>query len=351
MNTLKTQLIRQILADGPINLAEYMQSCLLHPTQGYYTSHSPFGTQGDFTTAPEISQMFGELLGLCLAQSWMDQGAPRNCCLAELGPGRGSLMRDILRATAKIEGFTPQVVLVEASAALRDVQRQNLAGYEVTWVDHVCALPEQPLWLVANEFFDALPIRQFTRTQSGWDETSVGSDGNALHFGRTPKGALPLLAHRVGDVQLGDVVELCPPLPAIMTEITSRLSKGGAALIVDYGGWRSLGDTFQAMEKHRFVDPLERPGQADLTAHVDFEHLSRAAAPCRVSAMTPQGVLLERLGITARAQVLAKSLQGDQLDSHIAAHRRLTHPEEMGSLFKGLAIVPAAAPLPPGFEM
>ena len=350
MSALRDLLARQIATDGPMSLADYMQTCLLHPDHGYYATRDPFGVSGDFITAPEVSQMFGELLGLCLAQTWMDQGQP-DAYLAELGPGRGTLMKDILRATARIPNFPRKAVLVEASAHLRSVQAQTLAGEDVDWVEHASALPDGPVLLIANEFFDALPIRQFVRGHKGWSERRVGLQNDALSFGLTEDNRVDALSDRLADTGVGDVVEVCASAMPIMNEIAARISQGGAGIIVDYGDWRSLGDTFQALENHAPVDPLTNPGQADLTAHVDFAALSGAAAPCKVSPMTPQGVLLERLGITARAQALAQNLQGEPLDQHIAAHRRLTHPSEMGTLFKAIALTPRGAALPPGFDI
>jgi len=192
---LGERLIRRIARTGPITLAEYMADCLLDPDHGYYTRRDPLGAAGDFTTAPEISQMFGELLGLCLAQYWMDMGAPQGVTLAELGPGRGTLMADILRATRGVPGFhaAARVTLVEASATLRQIQRATLGSHPVTWADSVEALPDAPTFLIANEFFDALPIRQFTRHGDGWAETVVGLTGDALTLGRTAPAPLAAL--------------------------------------------------------------------------------------------------------------------------------------------------------------
>ncbi|MDR5652337.1 class I SAM-dependent methyltransferase [Ruixingdingia sedimenti] len=355
MTPLAALLTRRIAATGPMTLADYMAECLLHPDHGYYTTRPPFGAEGDFTTAPEISQMFGELLGLCLAQAWLDQGRPGAFTLAELGPGRGVLMADVLRATARVPGFhaAARVVLVEASPALRDRQRAAVAPHAVDWADSADALPEAPLFLLANEFFDALPIRQFARAGAGWAETMVGlnADGR-LALGRATPLPVAALAGRLADTAPGDVVELCPAAPGVMAAVAGRVARhGGVALAVDYGGWRSRGDTFQALRRHGFADPLAEPGQADLTAHVDFEPLARAAedAGARALPLVTQGVLLERLGIAARASALAGRLAGDALAAHLAAHRRLTHPEEMGTLFKALAVIPHGAPLPAGF--
>ncbi|WP_223420873.1 class I SAM-dependent methyltransferase [Tateyamaria pelophila] len=349
--TLKDDLMARIAATGPISVADFMSEALLHPTKGYYTTRDPLGAQGDFVTAPEISQMFGELVGLSLAQSWLDQGAPERFTLAELGPGRGTLMADILRATRSVPGFhdAANIHLVEASPVLQDAQAATLVGHAPTWVSSVNDLPAAPLWLVANEFFDALPIRQFERAGSGWRERCVGLTGDALGFGLAAPAPRADLEHRLEDTGDGDVVEVCPTARTILNVISSHIAaQGGAALIIDYGDWRSQGDTLQAVQNHAAVDPLADPGRADLTAHVDFEVLATATAPASHSRVTPQGVFLERLGITARAQQLAQKLTGRARETHIAAHRRLTHPQEMGNLFKVLGVFPATSAPPPG---
>ncbi|MBZ4023230.1 methyltransferase [Rhodobacter sp. TJ_12] len=355
MTPLAAALARRIAAGGPIGIDTYMAECLMHPDHGYYATRDPFGRGGDFITAPEISQMFGEMLGLCLAQVWLDQGQPAPFVLAECGPGRGTLMADVLRAIRAVPGMAEaaEVHLVETSATLRERQRATLAPRAVTWHESVATLPRAPLFLLANEFFDALPIRQFIRQGPAWAERQVGLKEGRLSFGLAPPAPLEALQHRHGDTRDGDVVETCPTAAPIMTEIAARIAaQGGVALIVDYGHWRSLGDTFQAVKDHQPCDPLAAPGEADLTAHVDFEPLAQAAraAGAQASAMTAQGVLLERLGITARAEALARRLDGTALQAHIAAHRRLTHPEEMGQVFQSLAVYPATAPLPPGFD-
>ncbi len=345
-------LARQIATTGPMTLADYMAACLMHPQHGYYSTRDPLGAGGDFTTAPEISQMFGELLGLSLAQSWLDQGAPAPFVLAELGPGRGTLMADILRATARVPGFhaAARLHLVETSPALRAEQAKRLP--QATWHDVVQTLPDGPLFLVANEFFDALPIRQFQRAGEDWRERVVGLHDNRLKLGLAAPAPQPGLSHRLDDTQDGDIVETCAPGQAIAAVLGARIAaQGGVALLIDYGDWRSLGDTLQALKGHAHIDPIALPGTSDLTTHVDFEALARAAAPATHTLLTPQGVFLERLGITQRAQALARSLSDAALDSHIAAHRRLTHPDEMGSLFKTLALLPQGAPPPPGLEI
>ena len=341
--TLEDRLIARIRATGPMSVADYMAECLWHPEFGYYSMRDPLGAQGDFTTAPEISQMFGELIGLALAQSWIDQRFPSPFVLAELGPGRGTLMADLLRATKGVKGFheAATIAMVEASGPLRKAQAKALEGFSPVWCNTVDDLPEGPLFLIANEFFDALPIRQYERGPTGWHERLVAAGPGGLHFALGPEGPQFALADRLDDTRAGDVVEICEQATPIMVEIARRIGRrGGAALIVDYGGWHSLGDTLQALRNHEICSPFDTPGDADLTAHVDFEPLARIAteARCSVAPLTPQGVFLERLGITARAQALARGMTGAALENHIAAHRRLTHPDEMGNLFQVLGL-------------
>lgn len=350
---LKDHIIRRIASQGPMRLDEYMATCLLHPTLGYYTTRTPFGAEGDFTTAPEISQMFGELMGLALAQAWLDQGAPTPFSLAELGPGRGTLMADALRACAQVPGFLAgaEVVFVEASPALQTLQRDTLHPHPARWIAQAEDLPDQPLFLIANEFFDALPIRQFIRQGDQWSERQVGIQEGMLVFGLGPAQPQPMLAAWQNDTPEGELIEISAGAAPVMSEIAQRIAtRGGAALIIDYGDWRTAGNSFQAVKAHQHADPLAEPGQVDLTAHVSFEALVSAAAPCLHTDLIPQGVFLERLGITARAQTLARALKDQALENHIAAHRRLTHPEEMGNLFKVLGIHPNGSAPPPGLE-
>lgn len=353
LNALAQILAKRIRLAGPLSVADYMAECLLHPEHGYYTTQTPFGTKGDFTTAPEISQMFGELLGLCLAQTWLDQGAPAPFTLAELGPGRGTLMADVLRATHGVPGFHAalHLHLVEASPNLRAQQKAAIDA-RVTHHTHVGDLPrDQPLYLLANEFFDALPIRQFLRDGEAWRERLVGLTEETLAFGLSDPTNPESLTHRLTDTKTGDMVELCPSATPIAEHIGDHIARqGGCAIFIDYGDWRSRGDTLQAVKNHDSVPALTAPGECDLTAHVDFEALAIAALPAKASAMISQGVLLDRLGITQRAEILARNLTGDALNSHVKAHRRLTHPEEMGTLFKAMALVPEGSSLPPGFD-
>ena len=353
MSALKHALIARIARSGPIPVADYMAECLLHPRHGYYTTRDPLGATGDFTTAPEISQMFGELIGLWLAQVWMDQGAPGEFALAELGPGRGTLMADALRATARVPGFhaAARLHLVEASPTLRARQSAALEGHDIHFHDHPGQLPEMPLFLIANEFFDALPIRQFQRGKAAWHERQIGAAEDALIWGLAPEAPVEPLADRLAGTTEGQIVEHNAAALPIAQDIGRRIdTHGGAALILDYGDAVSIGDTLQAVRDHAPIDVLATPGEADLTAHLAFAPLARAAAPARASGLTTQGAFLERLGITARAEALAAALRGAALDSHIAAHKRLTHPEEMGTLFKVLALTPRGRPPPPGLE-
>ena len=349
---LRDHMLSRIRDHGPMRIDEYMTTCLLHPTLGYYTTRDPLGSGGDFVTAPEISQMFGELVGLALAQTWLDHGAPAPFTLAELGPGRGTLMADALRACRGVPGFlaAARIVLVEASPVLRDLQAKALSGTDPQWVSQADDLPDQPLYLIANEFFDALPIRQFVRAGTQWRERQVGAENDTLVFGLAPAQPQPMLESRFADAAEGTLVESCAAAAPVAEAVGSRIAaRGGAALIIDYGDWRPRGDSLQAVQRHRKVDPLATPGAADLTAHVDFGALAQAAG-CAHSSPTPQGVFLERLGITRRAEALARQLTGPALTSHIAAHRRLTHPEEMGNLFRVMALYHNGSAAPPGLD-
>ena len=354
MSGLLPLLLARIRQSGPLTIADYMAECLTHPVHGYYTTRDPLGPAGDFITAPEISQMFGEMIGVCLAQAWLDHGRPAPFALVELGPGRGTLMADLLRATRGVAGFhrAMRLHLVEVSPALRARQARELAeAGPAAWHDRIADLPAMPLYLVANEFLDALPIRQFLRSGEGWAERMIGAEGEALVYGLAPAAPRAALAHRLADTAEGDLVEVSAAAEAVAAEIGARIARdGGAAVFVDYGGWRSKGDTFQALRAHESVHPLDAPGTADLTAHVDFEAVARAArgAGAAVTAMTTQGLFLERLGITARARALARAAD-DRSDRIAEEHRRLTHPQEMGDLFKVIAVHKDDRPPPPGF--
>jgi NADH dehydrogenase [ubiquinone] 1 alpha subcomplex assembly factor 7 len=319
-------LARRIRIAGPLTVADYMAEALGNPDYGYYATRDPFGTAGDFVTAPEVSQMFGELVGLWALFNWMATDAPNPFIFAELGPGRGTLMADALRAARIRPGFLDamRLHLVETSPTLRDRQQELLlpltAGLEPPqWHDALNELPEGPLFLVANEFFDALPIHQFEHRPSGWRERAVGFDTAAGHLAwqHVPPGTtLALLDPGQRALPVGSIVEIAPVALTQAAEIGRRIAAhGGAALIVDYGAAMPTGmPTLQAVRRHLRHDPLDTPGEADLTAHVDFSAIARAAGEtgARVWGPIPQRVLLERLGIRERASQLAETATAEQ---------------------------------------
>jgi SAM-dependent MidA family methyltransferase len=336
----------QIRAAGPISVADYMALCLGHPIHGYYVTRDPLGTAGDFTTAPEISQMFGEMIGLWLARVWRDAGRPAPFRLVELGPGRGTLMADALRAARVAPGFhaAADLWLVETSPRLRAEQARRLPG--ARWADRLAQVPEGPMLLVANEFLDALPVRQYLATAGGWREKRVGLDGDRLIWGLSA----PLPGGR--DAPEGTWREESPAADAVAGEISGRIAQdGGAALIVDYGYCatdRPPGFTLQALRRHGAADPLAAPGEADLTWLIDFDRLAAGLAPLG-TACAAQGAFLARLGIGQRAAALAAARPGEA-GAIADALERLTAVDQMGTLFKALAAWGPGQPTPPGFE-
>ncbi len=351
MTPLHEIIARRIRAEGPMPVAEYMALCLSHPEHGYYITRDPLGRGGDFTTAPEISQMFGEMVGLWLAQAWMDRGSPAPFILAEPGPGRGTLMADALRAAARVEGFVEaaDLWLVETSPALRRKQWETLGAYQPHWADDMAGLPDGPLFLIANEFFDALPIRQFVVSEGTLCERMVGLNGDALTIGLSPPVATAEMPEGAGE---GAIYETCPQGRAIAATLGERLARqGGVALVVDYGHAvpRASGDTLQAVQSHAYADMLAAPGEADITAHVDFLALAQSAESGGATAwgVHGQGALLDWLGIRVRAAMLAKK-QPERAGEIDAALDRLTNPDAMGTLFKALALSGDDIP-PPGF--
>ncbi|HEX4118941.1 MAG TPA: SAM-dependent methyltransferase [Rhizomicrobium sp.] len=345
-----------IAAQGPISVAQYMTLVLHDPEAGYYATHDPFGGKGDFVTAPEISQMFGEMVGAWCAQVWNDQGCPKNTQLVELGPGRGTLMADALRTLKRVPGFLSEVevVLVEASPVLRELQREKLkdSGARIRWTSHF-DVRDAPLLVIANEFFDALPIRQYVKTARGWCERMVVVKDGKLDFAVAPLPApMSFIPSSRAGAPEGGFYEASPASTALCEEIAHGIAgHGGAALILDYGyAGIGFGETLQAVGAHRFVRPLDEPGHYDLSAHVDFTALADAArhGGATISGPVPQGQFLEQLGIGARAKALAKAnpTEGAAIES---ALRRLTAPEQMGKLFQAMALLPPSAPPPPGF--
>ena len=335
-----------------------MDLALNHGEYGYYQSRNPFGVSGDFITAPEISQTFGELLGLWIATAWQEADRPQDFNLVELGPGRGQLMADFLRATAKVPGFleAASLHLVENSEHLRRQQREKLSGFEVAWHERTETVPKGPIFLIANEFFDALPIHQLVRTQDGWAERRVASDGQGallMTDGDAPDDLIALAAEEDGPSP-GDITEISPARDDLAREIGNRIRQdGGLAIIIDYGAWvnRATGDTLQAVRAHAPVDPLNRPGETDLTSQVDFRSLGRAAAAggADVFGPVPQGTFLRTLGIEIRTAALLAKAGEDQKRSLREALFRLTDPSTMGEAFKVLVLGQPDAPSPPGF--
>jgi SAM-dependent MidA family methyltransferase len=328
-----------IAAEGPIPVERFMALANAH----YYATRDPLGAAGDFITAPEISQMFGELIGLALADLWDRAGRP-DAAFVELGPGRGTLAADALRAMA-VAGLRPPVHLVETSPVLRKLQRDRLP--DAVWHDAIDSLPtDRPLLIVANEFFDALPLLQLVKTADGWCERMVG-DG--------PDGFAPIPGLPVADgpeAAPGALIERNPAAAAIAHALAERLARqGGAMLIFDYGYARSAqGETLQAVRGHAYTDPFAQPGASDLTAHVDFEALGAAATTggARIFGPIPQGQWLIALGISDRAAILARGAPA-RADEIAAAYRRLTDAEEMGQLFKCMAALAPSWPDPAGF--
>ena len=361
MTPLEVELKRLIAIDGPMPLTQYMGLCLTDPVHGYYVTRDPFGAGGDFTTAPEISQMFGELIGLWTASVWLQLGSPDRVHVVELGPGRGTLMADALRAARVVPGFVAaaRVDLVETSPLLRQRQKAALKIFadRMRWHQHFGDVSGAPLIVIANEFFDALPVHQTVRTPDGWHERMVGLDRDgqltlALHPEplRGFEGTLPPSLRRA---PLGAIREWRSD--ELIVEIAQRIVEArGAALIIDYGEIESgLGDTLQAVGRHRHVGVLHSPGEVDLTAHVDFAALGRAAAKAgaRVCGPLAQGAFLTRLGINERAATLKAASPGRacEIDAGLA---RLTAdgPDGMGDLFKVIAVADQQLGSLPGLE-
>ncbi len=347
---LKSRIAALIEAQGPMSVAQFMTIALLDSQDGYYITRDPIGATGDFTTAPEVSQMFGEMVGLWLVQAWADQGCPKNPRLVELGPGRGTLMADILRAAAVAPEFLADldVVMIEASPVLQEIQADKLrgSGADISWQTQFDdSLADRPLFLVANEFFDALPVRQYVKTPRGWCERMVTALDGELQLAvapiPVPRPTIPENREAAPD---GGVYEISPAGIALAEEIARIIAiKGGAALMIDYGydTVTGFGETLQAVGGHRFVDALDEPGEDDLSAHVDFAALAQAGKRGGANVVGPvtQGAFLATIGITERAEQLIKSHPGEA-DALIQATERLIGAQQMGTLFKAIAFVP-----------
>jgi NADH dehydrogenase [ubiquinone] 1 alpha subcomplex assembly factor 7 len=349
VSPLLSEIKKLIKSSGPMPVWRYMELCLMHPEHGYYVSRDPLGREGDFTTAPEVSQMFGELLGLWSASIWRAIGSPPLLRLVEIGPGRGTMMADALRALRVLPPLYQalSVHLVEINPVLREKQRATLGGVrDITWHASIDDVPEGPAVILANEYFDVLPIHQVVRRENGWYERVIQLDSNGkLVFGTAPE-PMPrfdvLLPPLVRAAPIGAVFEWRPDTEIM--KLASRVrDQDGAALIIDYGHLRSdAGDTFQAIARHSFSDPLKNPGQADVTAHVDFQALARAAEDVGARAHGPvtQGEFLKRLGIDARAAGLMAKATPEVSAEIAGALKRLTDSGRggMGSMFKAMAI-------------
>lgn len=355
--SLRDRLEALIAAEGPLTVAQWMDRCLHDPQGGYYATRPALGVEGDFLTAPLVSQMFGELLGLWSASVWMEMGRPERVRWVELGPGDGTLMADARRAAARAAPAflaAADIVLVETSAPLRARQRKALGSAPPRWAERLDAVQAgAPLIVLANEFLDCLPARQFVRTGAAWAERRVGlgADGG-FRFGLSPPPGGFAPPPWAAEAPEGSVLEVSPAQERLGAELGARLvCDGGAALLIDYGrAAPGFGDTLQALRRHAQADPLAAPGEADLTVHADFPAVAAAAraAGAEASRVLTQSELLQRLGIAARAEALARA-RPDQAERLGRQLHRLLAPGEMGELFKALAVTSPGLEAP-GFE-
>lgn len=356
MTPLYQKLVTLIESEGPISVERYMALCLGDPEHGYYMTRDPFGTRGDFTTAPEITQMFGELIGLWIADLYLKLDTPKSIAIAEIGPGRGTLMADAIRAMRAVPKLVERAhfYLIETSPVLTRMQQNHLAssGAKISWLQSVDELPDDLTIIISNEWFDALPIRQYQRVENGWAERLIGLDAERkLILGIDTLRVLPAS----DDVAIGTVRERAVIGETLMGQITTRLQTyGGAFLAIDYGSAQSgFGDTLQAVQDHRFVPVYEEPGEADLTTQVDFAALLRVAqkAGARIFGPIQQGDFLLSLGLQERASRLMEQADDNQKKAIVAAFERLTNREKtgMGALFKVIAVTHAQFPEPAGF--
>ncbi len=361
MTTALGEKIKAIIqANGPISVTDYFSLCLADPEHGYYRVREPFGRSGDFVTAPEVSQLFGEMIGVFIVHAWQQHGTPAGVRLVEIGPGRGTMMSDMLRVIARLAPplfENMSVHLVETSERLRDVQSQTLEGHDgkITWHNDFDEVPDGFTLIAANELFDAIPIRQFVKTPTGFRERMVGLDAEGeLTFAAGVAGIDPaLLPDGAQTMPAGTLFEFSPARQSVMIAICERLKAfGGTALAIDYGHLVSgFGDTLQAVRMHEFDPPLANPGEADLTSHVDFEHLARTAvaAGLHLNGALHQGDLLVGLGILDRASALGRDREPRTQQIIQSAVDRLAGSGEgrMGELFKAMAVSCPAVDLMP----
>ena len=353
MTALADLLKRRVAADGPMTVGAFMAACLTHPSHGYYVTRDPLGASGDFITAPEISQMFGELIGAWCVVAWEAMGKPAPFALVELGPGRGTLMADALRAAKTRPEFLAalKLHLVEASPVLRREQETALAAFHPTWHGDLGEVPHGPMILVANEFFDALPVEQFARRDGAWRRRMVALDGSGALAVVESSDAVRL-DRTYDDEPDGAILEMSPAGQATAFEIGGRLrDHPGAAIILDFGRDGALGESLQALRGHGFEPIVANPGDADLAAHVDFAALAKAAsiAGADVHGPLPQGAFLRALGIDARADALARA-QPERASEIALAVSRLIGVRAMGRLFQAMALVSPMLDAPAGFE-
>ena len=359
---LKERLKRQIARTGPIPVSAYMLQCLTDPDHGYYATQRSIGAKADFITAPEISQMFGELIGLWMVSAWQQAGCPNPFRLVELGPGRGTLMRDMVRSirSALTNTASLEIHLVDISQPLIIEQSRILAtdSENTHWHPTIDALPQGPLFIIANEFFDCLPVTQWVRHRDKWHERVIGLDRNGeLCFGL---GAIRAVIEPLTEAehQDGAIMERSPASEAVIADLAGKLTcEGGAGLFIDYGYTSpGFGDTFQAVRDHRYADPLAAPGKQDLTAHVNFAALAAAAnkeietcepSSHRVAEVISQGAFLLSMGLLERAAALGHGKPAEQQEMIRDAVERLAAPDQMGTLFKCMAIIARRASLPP----
>ena len=353
----------QIQQVGSISVAEFMSTALSHPEHGYYNTRDPFGRSGDFITAPEVSQMFGELIGLWAAAVWRLMGGPQNIRLIELGPGRGTLMADALRAIKQsIPEFCDKlcVDLVDISPVLKQCQSETLQQWkeaiDICWHDDLAAIPDGPSIIIANEFFDALPVHQYENTQEGWCERFVGLNENedfCFTLGEELKNN-SIIPENLRSASIGQIFESNLESVHVVERLCDRLKfQNGACLVVDYGHVKQgLGDTVQAVKNQKYHNLFQQIGEADLTAHVDFEAMSMTAADhgCQIFGPITQKTLLERLGIVVRAEQLKGTSESHQAVAVQQAYDRLIGEDEMGVLFKAMAFTNSSMMSIPGFE-
>ncbi len=358
MNPLTGYLRHEIAIHGPMTVASFMAAAMSHPEHGYYMKRDPIGREGDFITAPEISQMFGELIGLWCVAGWEQMGRPTELMLIEIGPGRGTLMADALRAIATVPACRDalDIHLVEISPPLKAAQAKSLHGIPVTWHESLMAAPEGPMLLVTNELYDALPIHQFIRTVDGWRERLVDAAPEGFRFVLAPRAtpATALVSGEANGASIGSIAEVSAVGISLTHEISRRIAAdGGLALIIDYASDEGpIGDTLQAVRRHDYHDVLHEPGDADISARVDFSTIARVAEESGLRAHGPinQGDFLIALGIEARAEILSRNATETQRAGIGQALERLVGVGAMGCLFKVLALAERDAPMPAGFN-